>query len=397
MKQFKWIVRSSTILICIFTLSISNTNASDEAVKKNSPIFIVQDSYILGHYFSVFIPDKDFSYEMNPRLHLMNMRNGDLFKTSKVKIYNNHILEDKNERYESASEKYIGSLLLFTIIDSVQIPFYHPTINVEASLLWQSISDTTHQDSSELKNEYLLKNSYILIGNKRGATFWTMVTLIGFLLIVYVLTRKAEHKMLGPLCNKDKMLSMSLLQMALWTITVGFMVFGFALFQAKVPYIPESLLILMGAAAATGTIGYYLTDANRRKNEEVGFWQNEIDKLDNVTPEPTSNEPIPPKKSQWKIYGELINRLFFISKDSKDPSLALSQIFFWTVITLILFIVKSVREDLLWDVPEQFVYLMGISQAAFLARQGQQSNVSKAQLDSKKNEYKEKKGKSTSK
>ena len=51
-----------------------------------------------------------------------------------------------------------------------------------------------------------------------------------------------------------------------------------------------------------------------------------------------------------------------------EPSIAKAQMLFWTLTTLSLFVVKSLLEGELWDVPTQLVALMGVSQAGFLSR-----------------------------
>jgi len=48
-------------------------------------------------------------------------------------------------------------------------------------------------------------------------------------------------------------------------------------------------------------------------------------------------------------------------------SLARAQMVFWTVLTLFLFIVKSILDGNLWAVPWELVALMGLSQVGYLA------------------------------
>jgi hypothetical protein len=41
--------------------------------------------------------------------------------------------------------------------------------------------------------------------------------------------------------------------------------------------------------------------------------------------------------------------------------------FFWTVLMVTLFLIKSILNGVVWEVPWQMVTLMGISQAGYLA------------------------------
>jgi hypothetical protein len=57
-----------------------------------------------------------------------------------------------------------------------------------------------------------------------------------------------------------------------------------------------------------------------------------------------------------------------IDEDGQERlSLARAQMLFWTGLTVVLFVVKSVLEGTLWEVPWQMVALMGISQVGYLS------------------------------
>ena len=48
-------------------------------------------------------------------------------------------------------------------------------------------------------------------------------------------------------------------------------------------------------------------------------------------------------------------------------SIAKAQMLVWTVIVLCLFIIKSILEGVVWEVPWEMVTLMGLSQAGYLS------------------------------
>jgi len=51
----------------------------------------------------------------------------------------------------------------------------------------------------------------------------------------------------------------------------------------------------------------------------------------------------------------------------REVSVAKSQMVFWTILTLGIFITKSLTDGTLWPVPWQLVTLMGMSQAGYVA------------------------------
>ncbi|MGH6943819.1 MAG: hypothetical protein ACREH6_06330 [Geminicoccaceae bacterium] len=51
----------------------------------------------------------------------------------------------------------------------------------------------------------------------------------------------------------------------------------------------------------------------------------------------------------------------------RELSLARAQMLFWTALMLVVFVLKSVLEGVVWAVPWEMVALMGLSQAGYLA------------------------------
>ena len=54
--------------------------------------------------------------------------------------------------------------------------------------------------------------------------------------------------------------------------------------------------------------------------------------------------------------------------DGKEPQLSIAkvQMLLWTVISLILFVSKSLLGGSLWDIPWELVVLMGVSQTSYV-------------------------------
>jgi len=226
-----------------------------------------------------------------------------------------------------------GSLLLFDL-SSFDIPIYNNRLLVTPILSWG-------------ESNKAITDSMISFNNGIAAILWTLVILSAFLLLVYWLSRHNENGMLGVLMTKDGRLSLSLTQMALWTLAVGTVVLGFALMGMRVPNIPDSLVWLMGFATTTSAIGHW---QGHKLGEKIKIASQQA------------------KKRSFIVVLRDLLTIPSQSQESGDLSLAKVQMLFWTVITLNLFIVKSIGDGELWSVPNELVLLMGISQGAFLTR-----------------------------
>ena len=147
------------------------------------------------------------------------------------------------------------------------------------------------------------------------------------------------------LCADDGHLSLSKVQVALWTTAIGVVVFFYGLIQLDVPVIPTQLLVLMGLSVATGGISYLAPP-----------------------PQPAAPAPDPPNPPKTGNIRPKLSDLIRTFPNPSTPQLSISraQMLFWTVVTVILFFSKSALEGGPWEVPWTLVGLMGISQAAYL-------------------------------
>jgi hypothetical protein len=146
----------------------------------------------------------------------------------------------------------------------------------------------------------------------------------------------------------DGHLSLAQTQVACWTVAVGAIVLAYGLVRLKIPDIPESLLVLMGASLVTGDIGFF-RDAQKQQAAAGG-----------------PGAAIP-QVDTWHVNDLL--RIFTpgAGQQPGDLSLAKAQMLFWTVLLIVLFVVKSVLDGAIWNVPWELVALMGFSQAGYLA------------------------------
>ncbi|MEM7203895.1 MAG: putative Ig domain-containing protein [Planctomycetota bacterium] len=178
----------------------------------------------------------------------------------------------------------------------------------------------------------------VTIGRPTPAILWTAVFLIAALAVICLLGAKATSgrpgRLLWFLADAGGRMSLSRTQVALFTIAIGGLVFGYALFMPEVPGIPPTLLFLMGISLATGGASSLLS---------------------------------PPAKVAHDRKPRLSDLVTIHKGETEHLSIARTQMLFWTLLTVILFVVLSIADDRIWDVPWQMVGLMGLSSAGYLS------------------------------
>jgi hypothetical protein len=331
----------------VFLLFIFPTNSKASQDSIRSLEMYIPQGQVSNRVFKVFVRDYDITKEMNPELIL----NGDnkkkevfckLIDLAPNQVYSKKVLDE-------ASMPVSGTLLLFDIS------------NLNASNLWTSIKVMPvlawDDPTTQTKRKIIDPGSYF-IGHGIGTTIWTIAILVvilaGIGLVLVLRNKKGDKKvgqLLGAVCDEDGQVSMALLQMGLWTIAVGSMVLAFGLLRLSVPDIPDTLITLMLFAAGTTTAGQYQSKIRMREDKKLKELKGKKDEIDDM--------------SFWMR----LNTMFYTEKDSDYPSIAKIQVLIWTAITLTLFIYLSIKEGELWEVPNELVILMGISQATFLGRQ----------------------------
>jgi hypothetical protein len=199
--------------------------------------------------------------------------------------------------------------------------------------------------------------TYVVVGQGEinlGSTVWAGIwtgALIAAALLVVLLLSWSRGNPWAPvqlLTGVDGHLSLAQVQVALWTVAVGSIVLAYGLVRLKIPDIPESLLVLMGTSLATGGIGFF-SDAQNQRAAAGG-----------------AGAPIP-QVASWHLSDLL--RIFTpgAGQQPGELSMAKAQMLFWTVVLIVLFVIKSVLEGAIWTVPWELVVLMGFSQAGYLA------------------------------
>jgi len=166
-----------------------------------------------------------------------------------------------------------------------------------------------------------------------------MAAIVGFIWVACV---RSKGSVLPLLCSPDGTLSLWRVQLLAWTLAVGSVVVCFGLTRLNIPTIPETLIALMGMSLATGGLGYLGNGEHLQSTPVV------------------ANVVNPQNKALRDRLGELL------CDETGQLSVARVQMVFWTLSMLLLFLVKSVQESAVWEVPWTMVALMGVSQAGYV-------------------------------
>jgi hypothetical protein len=332
------------ITILLFTFPINSKAFQDSLVSLE---MYIPEGQVSNRVFRVYIRDYEVTREMNPEL-ILNMNNETTTVSCKlVDVARNQVF--MKEIKDEVAVPVSGTLLLFDI-SSLNTSRFWTSIKVMPALAWDDFN-------TQSKRKIIHPDCYF-IGHGIGTTIWTIaimvIILAGIGLVLLLRDKKADKKvgqLLGVICDEDGQVSMALLQMGLWTIAVGSMVLAFGLLRLSVPDIPNTLITLMVFAAGTTTAGQYQSKIRMREDKKLNELKGKKDEIDDM--------------SFWMR----LNTMFYTEKESDYPSIAKIQVLIWTAITLTLFIYLSINEGELWEVPNELVILMGISQATFLGRQ----------------------------
>ena len=298
----------------------------------------MDDGQLKSHLIRVFLT-QDISEEAEPKLrfsasHSLSRKQPgeDQFVPAVAVARNQHL-----ERIVDGKDVGpTGTLLLFDL-SNYPMPFYKGMMRFTPILTWNE------QEGGDPVQHLALGAREVNIGNPVAALVWTSVLVVCLVLLLAALCRKSGQRAIGILCDEAAHLSLSRTQVAAWTVAIGGVVAGFGMIRLEVPAIPESLVALMGLSLATGAISY-------AKSPPAA--------VDQVAPPPSAGTGRRPQLSD-------LVREFSISPEGQ-LSLPRAQMVFWTILTLALFLVKSILAGALWEVPWELVALMGLSQASYL-------------------------------
>jgi hypothetical protein len=297
----------------------------------NEPVRVfMPDGQIKSHLLRVYITE-DITEADNPTLTLLAGRF--LIETlpnwaERTNSYRELArLQHWTETVNGQEISRTGTLLVFDL-RKADFPIFKACMRVTPVIKWGQPPRTAIGDQP------------VYVGNMWGASLWTAVFVGAVVLMIFLFTwirkkdgagegRKPNFKWL--LLNPEGRLSLSKTQVAVWTLCIGVTVFIFGLTRLAPPVIPETLVALMGLSLATRVITY------------------------------TKEEPLP-KKYDPQLSDLVQSKV----GDDYELSITKAQMLYWTCLVACLFMLKSLLDGELWDVPWQLVALMGISQATYI-------------------------------
>ena len=246
----------SSILGLILGLAFGVAHAGDGPVKLR---LHMPDGQLLSHLVRVYVPDRVVTSTMHPELCLARLGNISIDNAGELKCgdADKYSPDDvaPGQQWKGTERLEIGSLLLFDL-SKYYIPFYQSGRRVLPILRWsepEPIGGTGTESANKLQ---AVSPKVIYLANRVGTLLWTFVVLAFFLTVTWWLVRKDEKGVWGLLSYPDGRLSVSLTQMAIWTVAVGGVVLGYGFMRLEVPTIPQTLVWLMGLSATTSGVGH---------------------------------------------------------------------------------------------------------------------------------------------
>ena len=313
------------------------------------------DGQLKSHLLRVYV-NRNITEGMKPELVLHaahSLTRTQAWENTPIPFYRLSRDHRWTQKLDNQPAEKRGTLLLFDL-HKIQIPPYKAMIRVTPTLIWKDAEEI----SVTGENEVYLANTLV-------AVMWSavVIALVG-LFIFYMswqITEGRRRPMLARLfaglANPEGTLSMWRAQLFAWTVAIGAVVFGYGLIRLEVPEIPETLVALMGLSLVTGGLG------------ALG---KPVLKVPPNPPPPTADAPpVPPATAiaPNALPMRLSDLISDFNKETqqREVSVAKTQMVFWTVLTLGIFLTKSLADGTLWPVPWQMVALMGMSQAGYVA------------------------------
>lgn len=300
------------------------------------------DGQLLSHPIRVYVTP-DIPESLDPRLRLAGSHEVTQKLPGEDELIKPVVLATHQSWQETVLGQKVtrtGTLLLFDL-RSYPIHPFKATVRLTPTLYWKAAP----QDRG--RNRKAVGGKEVYIGKSTGVIGYTLALVAALLIFIMAVSRAVKGKAIFLLCGSDGKLSLSRSQMALWTLAIGGVLFGYGLFHIDVPEIPDSLVALMGLSLATTGISYARVS--------------KLTAAPASTPAAAAPAPAaPPSAPSGARLGDLV------ADSSGELSIAKAQMIFWTGLMLVLFLTKSVMEGALWEVPWQMVTLMGMSQAGYL-------------------------------
>ncbi|MDQ6979533.1 MAG: hypothetical protein Q9M09_05050 [Mariprofundaceae bacterium] len=344
------IIRLSCTIMCLLMLSWTSAYAADGVdtalppckasldAKAPAMQFFFPDGQLTNRLLSVFVSHSVISSDPKPELLLKKYNAVDSVVDEQVfeaKLVDHHQLWAYQQTQADGSSMQVsapGTLMMFDI-SGFKLPLIRPFIHVTPVIRWQD----TERGCYELIS---IPDGQVNLANNTGIALNTLLLISVLALLLTAIAAQAGGSwasIIQVLCEKNGKLSLSKVQMALWTGVILAVVYAYSLARTATPEIPETLLLLMGASYATRALVQW-QGGSSTKDESIQA----ID--------------------QPRVTPQLIH---LVSDSDGCLSLPRMQMLVWTILTIIMFITKSLLDGHMWDVPLELVALMGMSQLGY--------------------------------
>ena len=331
-----------------------SAQANDEAADEAAQLY-VPDGQLKSHLIRVYVT-RNVTEGMKPQLVLHaahSLTKAQPWENTPIPFYRTSRDHRWTQRLDNQPAEKRGTLLLFDL-HKITIPAYKAMVRVTPTLIWKE-GDETFSITGE--NEVYLANPMV-------AVLWSVVVILLVGLLIFFMSwqitegtnRPLLARIFGGLANPEGSLSMWRAQLFVWTVAIGAVVFGYGLIRLEVPEIPETLVALMGLSLVTGGLGALGKPVLRKAPASAATA---------VVGSARTETPLPPNSLPMRL-SDLISD-FNKETQQREVSVAKTQMVFWTILTLGIFLTKSMTDGTLWPVPWQMVALMGMSQAGYVA------------------------------
>ncbi|MBE9543711.1 MAG: hypothetical protein IMF02_04410 [Proteobacteria bacterium] len=327
--------------------------ASDPPTQLHMP-----DGQLSSHPIRVYVTP-DIPESLDPRLRLTGSNEVTKKHTTEDELIKPFVHATNQNWVEIVAGQKVtrtGTLLLFDLRN-------YPIHPLKAMIRLTPALYRKGSKNDTIWNPVAVGSKDIYLGKSTGVIAYTLALVALLLIFIILISRAVKGKAVFLICGSDGKLSLSRTQMALWTLAIGVVIFGYGLFHREVPEIPDSLVALMGLSLATTGISYRqvskMTDASGTQPKTTGSAPTtpQADASGGATPA----QPTPPVATHARArLGDLV------ADHLGEISIAKAQMVFWTGLMLVLFLTKSTIDGVLWEVPWQMVTLMGMSQAGYL-------------------------------
>jgi len=252
-------------LVLCFALSLF-ADENDDGIE----IFMA-DGQLRSNPIRVYVANKKLTRSMKPKLCLARLRTDSTTPEDTTlctkKLYEPREVASNQQWIDHSNGTAViknGTLLIFDL-NKFKIDWYLSGTRVLPILHWNE-GDTSKANGK--KKMTLISEDEVYISNGSGAILWTAFIILAIFALASWITRSNGKSLLGLIIIK-KHVSMSLTQMALWTLAVGAVVLGFGLMRLQVSNIPGNLVLLMSFATATSAAGHWQVSRGQRlkKNE----------------------------------------------------------------------------------------------------------------------------------